>query len=88
MAGDENALAAARSSPAAVLGRAIAGLIGAVDIHEVVVHGPVTELGEPWLEAVRDEATRRSLPLLAESIEIRSARIAADETVLRGRRRC
>jgi N-acetylglucosamine repressor len=80
-AGDENALAAARYA-GRFLGRAIASLIGAVDIHDVVVHGPVAELGEPWLEAVRDEATRRSLPLLAESVEIRTSRIAANETVL------
>jgi N-acetylglucosamine repressor len=81
VAGDEHALAAARYA-GRYLGRAIASLIGAVDIHEVVVHGPVAELGEPWLEAVRDEATRRSLPLLAESVEIRMARIATNETVL------
>ena len=44
VAGDEHALAAARYA-GRFLGRAIASLIGAVDIHEVVVHGPVAELG-------------------------------------------
>ena len=43
------------------LGRAIAGLIGVLDIEHIVLHGSVTELGEPWLAAVRDEARRRSL---------------------------
>jgi predicted NBD/HSP70 family sugar kinase len=80
-AGDERAITAARYA-GRFLGRAIASLIGALDIHEVVVHGPVADLGEPWLEAVRDEATRRSLPLLADSVEIRTARITANEAVL------
>jgi hypothetical protein len=60
----------------------VASLVGALDIHEIVVHGPVADLGEPWIAAVRDEATRRSLPLLSGSIEVRPARIAANEVVL------
>ena len=80
-AGDEAALAAARFA-GRYLGRAVANLVGALDIHEIVVHGPVADLGEPWIAAVRDEATRRSLPLLSGSIEVRPARIAANEVVL------
>jgi predicted NBD/HSP70 family sugar kinase len=79
--GDEAALTAARFA-GRFLGRAVAGLVGALDIHEIVVHGPVAALGEPWLEAIRDEATRRSLPLLADAVEVRTARISANETVL------
>ena len=80
-AGDAAAISAARLA-GRYLGRAVASLVGALDIHEIVVHGPVAALGEPWLEAIRDEATRRSLPLLADSVEIRTARIAANEVVL------
>ncbi len=79
--GDEAATSAARSA-GRYLGRAVAGLVGALDIHDIVVHGTVAELGEPWLAAIRDEATRRSLPLLADEIKVRHARIAEDETVL------
>ena len=79
--GDERAIAAARYA-GRFLGQAIASLIGALDLHEVVVHGPVAELGDQWLDAVRDEAIRRSLPLLADQVEIRTAHIAANETVL------
>jgi predicted NBD/HSP70 family sugar kinase len=79
--GDEAALEAARFA-GRFLGRAVAGLIGALDIHEIVIHGPLAALGEPWLEAIRDEATRRSLPLLADAVEVRIARIATNETVL------
>ena len=80
-AGDEAATSAARLA-GRYLGRAVAGLVGALDIHEIVVHGPVAALGEPWLDAIRDEATRRSLPLLADQIEVRPARIEANEVVL------
>ena len=35
-----------------------------------MVHGSVTVLGEPWLDAIRDEATRRSLGPLARETRI------------------
>ena len=66
-AGDEAALAVVRAAGRA-LGTAIANLIGILDVREIVVHGSVTALGEPWLSAIRDEATRRSLgPLSRET---------------------
>jgi N-acetylglucosamine repressor len=52
------------------LGEAIAGIIGVLNIHRVVLLGSVTELGEAWLSVVRAEATRRAFPLLAEDTEI------------------
>ena len=54
----------------AALGRAIAGLIGALDVQRIVLLGPVTELGRPWLEAVRREAAGRALALLADDVRI------------------
>jgi len=65
------------------MGRAIAGLIGALDIRRIVLLGPVTELGEPWLAAVRREAQTRALALLAEDIEIAVARPTTN-VVIRG----
>ena len=41
------------------LGTAVANLIGILDVRDIVLHGSVTVLGEPWLDAIRDEATRR-----------------------------
>lgn len=55
---------------AGALGRAIAGLIGALDVQRIVLLGPVTELGEPWLAAVRREAASRALAPLADEVEI------------------
>jgi N-acetylglucosamine repressor len=52
------------------LGRAIAALIGALDVERIILLGPVTELGEPWLAAVRHEAASRALGQLSERTEI------------------
>jgi N-acetylglucosamine repressor len=81
-AGDAWAIGIADDAGAA-LGRAIAGLIGALDIRRIVVLGPVTELGEPWLAAVRREARSRALALLADDIEIAVARPTTN-VVIRG----
>ncbi len=67
----------------AVLGRAIAGLIGALDVQRIVLLGPVTELGAPWLDAVRREAGGRALALLADDVDIAVARPTTN-VVIRG----
>jgi N-acetylglucosamine repressor len=81
-AGDAWAIGIADDAGAA-LGRAIAGLIGALDIRRIVVLCPVTDLGEPWLAAVRREARSRALALLADDIEIAVARPTTN-VVIRG----
>jgi len=68
-AGDPDARTAVLTA-ARHLGRAVAFLLGAMDVHRVLLHGSVTSLGQPWLDAVRDEARRRSLPLLAGRMHI------------------
>lgn len=55
---------------ATALGRAIAGLVGALDIQRIVLLGPVTELGERWLATVRREAATRALAPLTDEVEI------------------
>jgi N-acetylglucosamine repressor len=81
-AGEAWAIAVADEAGAA-LGRAIAGLIGALDIRRIVLLGPVTELGDAWLAAVRREARTRALALLADDIEIAVARPTTN-VVIRG----
>jgi N-acetylglucosamine repressor len=81
-AGERWALTIADEAGAA-LGRAIAGLIGALDIRRIVVLGPVTDLGQPWLAAVRREAGSRALALLADDVEIAVARPTTN-VVIRG----
>ncbi len=65
------------------LGRAIAALIGALDVQRIVLLGPATELGDRWLTAVRAEATSRALALLADDVEISMARPTTN-VVIRG----
>src|SRR4051794_34022585 len=65
------------------LGRAVAALIGTLDIRHVVLLGNVTRLGDPWLEAVRDEARRRALALLSRETRIEIGG-SAEDTVLLG----
>jgi predicted NBD/HSP70 family sugar kinase len=55
---------------AAALGRSIAGLVGALDVQRIVLLGPVTELGAPWLTTVRREAAARALAPLTDDVEI------------------
>jgi N-acetylglucosamine repressor len=65
------------------LGRAIAGLIGALDVQRVVLLGPVTELGDRWLQAVRTAAREGALALLADDVAIDVARPTTN-VVVRG----
>lgn len=80
-AGDEDArrvvVAAGR-----YLGQAIAGVIGVLDVEYIALHGSVTDLGAPWLDAVRDEARRRSLALTGRSVEIELAPPIGDLVVM------
>jgi predicted NBD/HSP70 family sugar kinase len=81
-AGDEQARRIAAAA-GRWLGRAVASLIGTLDIRHVVLLGSVTHLGEPWLDAVRDEAARRALTLLSRETVIEVGG-AAEDTVLLG----
>ena len=65
-----------------VLGRAVAGVIGVLDIEHIVLHGSVAHLGDPWLEAVRDEARSHSLGLLAKDVTIELAPPIGDLVVM------
>jgi predicted NBD/HSP70 family sugar kinase len=64
------------------LGSAVAGLIGTLNVRRIVLIGSVAQLGEPWLDAVRDEAARRSLGMLGGETRIELGRTATDEVVL------
>ena len=79
--GDEAARRIAVSAGRSI-GQAVAALIGVLDIERVVLHGSVAILGEPWLRAVRDEARRRSLPLLARDVSIEIAEPLDDPVVM------
>ena len=64
------------------LGRAIAGVIGVLNVGRVILDGPVTGFGDEWLAAVRDEARRRSLALLSGDTEIEFGRLTENVVVV------
>jgi predicted NBD/HSP70 family sugar kinase len=80
-AGDDQALGSVRRAGRA-LGGAIAYLVGALDIRHISVVGTVTTLGEPWLDAVRDEATARSLTTTGQETTIEDGGTGEDVTLL------
>jgi len=65
------------------LGRSIAAVIGTLDVERIVLLGPVTELGDAWLRAVREAATSRALAQLAERAQI-SVGTPTTNVVIRG----
>ncbi len=56
---------------AAPLGRVLGAMIGTLGARDVVLVGPMTDFGEPWLEQVRIETHRSALGLLVEQSTIR-----------------
>jgi predicted NBD/HSP70 family sugar kinase len=79
---DDAAARTAVLEAARALGAGIAAVIGVLDIHRVALHGSVTAFGDPWLAAVRDEAARRSLGLLAAEVTIDLVRRDRNLTVM------
>ena len=80
-AGDGDAAAIVAAAGRA-LGQAVAGLIGALNVHRIVLLGSVAALGEPWRAAVRDEAERRSLAMLSRQTRIELGGASDDVVVL------
>ena len=79
--GDDEALGAIRSAGRA-LGGAIAHLVAALDVRHITLVGTVTTLGDPWLDAVRDEATSRSLAATGHETLIENGGTGEDVTLL------
>ncbi len=60
------------------LGRVLAGMLGTLGARDIVIIGPMTDYGEPWLEQIRAEVHRSALPLLVERSTIRFGRTGGD----------
>ena len=52
------------------LGRALAGLVGALNVRQIRIVGSVAAFGEAWLAVVRREVRGKALPLLAHETEV------------------
>lgn len=79
--GDERALAVVRTAGRAI-GAAIAAMTGVIDVRHITVLGAATALGEPWFDAIRDEAGRRTLGPLASELKIVDGGTGDDATLL------
>ncbi len=64
------------------LGVAVANLIAAFNIHHIVISGRVEHFGRIFLEAVRDEARRRTLPGMVYETNIDYSTLGQDIVLL------
>jgi N-acetylglucosamine repressor len=60
------------------LGRVLGTIVGVLDISDIVLIGPMTALGDPWLSVVTDEARRSALPILAQRTRIHIGHVGPD----------
>ena len=64
------------------LGAAVSGLVGALDVHRIVLAGTMAAFGDPWLEAVRTAMRRGALPALSRQVRLELGGI--DDIVILG----
>jgi N-acetylglucosamine repressor len=64
------------------LGIAVAYLVGAWNIHQIVLAGTVAGFGEALLEPIRREMRRRSLSTLADETDVSVSNLGADIVIL------
>jgi len=56
------------------LGRALAGLVGALNVRTIRIVGSIEPFGDEWLDAVRAEVAEHALPLLARETTVEFGR--------------
>jgi glucokinase-like ROK family protein len=66
------------------LGIAIANIVGLMNVDTILIGGSLSQLGEPFLEAIRDEFYHRLNPLLATETKIEPCSLNKDDIVLKG----
>ncbi len=64
------------------LGAAVAGIIGTLNVHHIVLTGTMPSFGERWLTAVRDEMSEVALPALTSDTSVELGH--ADDIVIIG----
>lgn len=64
------------------MGLAISGLVGMLNIQKIVLSGELTRFGTPWLEAIRDEMMKTSLPGIAGDTQVEIGRLDQDGIIL------
>lgn len=64
------------------LGLAVANLVGALNIHRVVIAGSLARFGKTLLEPIRQEVSQCSLATLASETRIETSRLGSDIVIL------
>ena len=64
------------------LGRAVANLVGALNIQHIVIAGSLARFGEALLEPIRQEVSQRSLSALANETRIEPSSLGTDIVIL------
>ncbi len=64
------------------LGAAVAGIVGTLNVHHIVLTGTMPSFGKRWLTAVRAEMSVVALPALASDVSIELGQ--ADDIVIIG----
>lgn len=81
-AADDSATTALITRVGQSLGIAVANLIAAFNIHQILISGRVAAFGEVLLQAIQSEARRRVLPSMAAETNISFTTIGADIGIL------
>jgi predicted NBD/HSP70 family sugar kinase len=69
LAGDPLAREVVRQA-AQAMGRAIAALVGTLNIHKIILTGDMTRFGQLWLDAIRETVSSSSLARLANETQV------------------
>ena len=77
---DDAAAVALVSAAATALGRAIAFIVGILNVRRILLVGTLTHFGPPWFEAVRAAIQCHSMPALATDIDVSLGQL--DENVV------
>jgi len=64
------------------IGLAISGLVGMLNIHEIVLIGDMTRFGEAWLAAIRETVAQSSLFGLAQETQVEIGEMGRNAIVL------
>jgi len=64
------------------LGTAIASLVGALNIHKIILTGEMTHFGKPWLEAIQGTVLKSALAQPAQDTSIQIGRQGNHEVIL------
>jgi glucokinase-like ROK family protein len=70
------------SESARYMGLAISGLVGILNIHEIVLSGDMTSFGRPWLDTIVDTMQHTSLSRSVQDTRVEFGQLGANAVIL------